>query len=315
MGLAEDFPKFTLVFDSVFLALGLASNLFVCFIMTRRNLTGKSISNFYIFHLSLAEVIYRLVLAVMEIFKSMTDYSSLSDDQCRAMTFFPHATCSAVFVFLAGIAMDRKTHIINPLKNLGLAKYRKTRIALIWLFSVAISVPIIFGAHVNPFLFMGQNNSSQPISSSSVFICVLLRGKSLSQICFTIYFLLAFVVPLSVITHSYCKIFIFLRKRATKRTMSACYIKSKYKALRMLVLIVLSFLLSWGPLMLMELAKVYGAGVRFEDISIKKIAMSISLTSSVIHPVIYSFGNANFRCEVVKTFRWCKVCISSKTFP
>ena len=317
MGFAEHLPDISLVFNSVFLALGLASNFFVCFIMTRRKLTRKSMSNLYIFHLSLAEVIYRMVQVIMLILMWMIDYHLLTDNQCMAIQFIPHATCSVIFVFLAGIAMDRKTHIINPLKNLGLTKRRKTRIAFIWLFSVVISVPIIFGAHVNPFLFKStrQRNSSQHFSATSVFRCVLLRGAFLSKISFTIYFLLAFLVPLSIITHSYCKIFFYLRKRATKRTMSPCYIKSKYKALRMLVLIVLSFLLSWGPFMLIELAKVYGATVRFEDISVKQIAMSISLTSSVIHPVIYSFGNENFRYEVVKTFRCCEVCFSSKTLP
>ena len=47
--------------------------------------------------------------------------------------------------------------------------------------------------------------------------------------------------------------------------------------------------------MLLELAKVYGASVRFGDIPVKQIALSISLSSSVIYPVLYSFGNANFR--------------------
>ena len=312
MGLVEHLPDVTLVFNSVFLVLGLVSNLFVCYIMTRSKLTGKSISNFYIFHLSVAEVIYRIVLSVLKIFMSVTDYRLISDDQCKAMEFFSHATCAAVFILLAGIAMDRKTQIITPLKNLGLTKYCKTRITLIWLFSAAISVPIIFGVQVNPYLtdITRRASSSQLISATSVFICVLPRGAFLSQVFFMIYFSFAFVVPLSLITQSYCKIFFYLRKRATKQTMSRCYMKSKYKALRMLMIIVVSFLLSWGPLMLIELAKVYGAAVRFEDISIKQIAKSISLTSSVIHPVIYSFGNANFRCEVVKAFKCCK----TKTF-
>lgn len=303
-----------LVFDSVFLALGLASNLFVCFIMTRRKLVGKNLSNFYIFHLAMAEIVYRMVTAVLRIFTSMIDPRLLSHGDCKAMTFFPHATCATVFILLAGIAMDRENHIMNPLKTLGRTGHRKKRIASIWLFSMAISFPMIFGAHVNPLVTYGtgQDNSSQPISITPAFICVLPRKSFASQISFTIFFFFAFVAPLSIITASYWKIFIFLRKRATKRTMSPCCIRSKYNALRMLVLIVVSLLLSWGPFMLLELAKVYGARVRFEDISVKEIAMSISLTSSVIHPVLYSFGNANFRWEVVRTFRDCKTCFSTK---
>ena len=306
MGFIDHIPDIFLVFDSVFLALGLASNLFVCFIMTRRKLVGKNLSNFYIFHLSMTEVVYRMVMAVVRIFTSVIDPRLLSHGKCKAMEFFPHATCAAVFFLLAGIAMDRKNHIVNPLRNLGLCGHRKKRIASIWLFSAAISFPIIFGAHVNP-MVMESTTSNTP-----AFICVLPRNSFASRISFTIYFCFAFVAPLSIISTSYWKIFIFLQKRATKRTMSPCYIRTKYNALRMLVLIVLSFLFSWGPFMLLELAKVYGARVRFGDISVKQFVVSISLTSSVIHPVLYSFGNANFRCEVVTSFKDCKVWFSRK---
>ena len=314
MGFTDHIPDIFLVFDSIFLALGMASNLFVCFVMTRSKLVGKNLSNFYIFHLSMAEVAYRTAMAVVRIFTSMTDPRLLSQGECKAIEFFPQATCATVFFLLAGIAMDRKNHIINPLRNLALTGHRKKRIASIWLFSLAISFPIIFGAHVNPLVMKStrQDNSSQPISITPAFVCVLLRDSFASQISFTIYIFFAFVAPLSIITTSYWKIYIFLRKRATKSAMSPCYIRSKYKALRMLVFIVISFLLSWGPFMLLELAKVYGAFVRFGDISVKQIVVSISLTSSVIHPVFYSFGNANFRWEVVRTFRDCKLWFSSK---
>lgn len=181
-----------LVIDSVFLALGLASNLFVCFIMTRRKLVGKNLSNFYIFHLAMAEIVYRMVTAVLRIFTSMIDPRLLSHGECKAMTFFPHATCATVFILLAGIAMDRENHIMNPLKTLGRTGHHKKRIASIWLFSMAISFPMIFGAHVNPLVTYGtgQDNSSQPISITPAFICVLPRKSFASQISFTIFFFL-----------------------------------------------------------------------------------------------------------------------------
>lgn len=307
----ENLQNALLTFDSVFLALGLASNLFVCFIMTRRKLTRKSISNFYIFHLSVAEVVYRMALAVLKIFVSERSYRFISNAECQAMTFWPNAMCAAVFVLLAGIAMDRKDHIINPLKILAMDTHQKTRIVLIWLFSVAISTPTLFSARVNPRLNSDTRDNTSV--STTVFICVLPRGSLLSQISFTIYFLFAFIVPLTIIAHSYCKIFIYLRERAKTRKLSESYIRSKYKALRMLILIIVSFLLSWGPVMFCNLATVYGAIVRVGNISVKQISISISLTSSVIHPVLYSFGNANFRSEVVRTFRSCAKCVCNTT--
>ena len=298
-----------MIFDFVFLALGLASNLFVLFIMTRRKLIKKNISNFYIFHLALTEVLYRIALIVLKIFNSTVESDLISNADCKAMTFWPNVTCAVVFVLLAGIALDRKNHIINPLKNLALVKRRSTRIVFIWFFSVAVSFPLIFGANLSP----KQKNATQVNSSyshASAFTCLLPRGTLLSKISFTIYFLFAFIVPLSIITTSYCKIFLYLRKRAAKQNISSCYVRSKCKALRMLVLVVVGVLLSWGPIMSSDFARIYEARFKVRDISFKQLTMSISLTSSVIHPVLYSFGNANFRCEVERAFRGCKTCLS-----
>lgn len=298
-----------MIFDSVFLTLGLASNLFVLFIMTRRKLIKKNISNFYIFHLALTEVLYRLALIVLKIFNSTVESNLISNAECKAMTFWPNVTCAVVFVLLAGIALDRKNHIINPLKNLALGKHRSTKIVMIWFFSVAVSFPLIFGADLTP----KQKSATQINSSDSVpeaFTCLLPRGKRSSKISFTLYFLFAFIVPLSIITTSYCKIFLYLRKRAAKQNMSPCYVRSKCKALRMLVLVVVGVLLSWGPIMFSDFASIYGARFKVRDVPLKQVTMSISLTSSVIHPVLYSFGNANFRCEVERAFRGCKTCLS-----
>ena len=309
MDFKENFRDALLIFDSVFLALGLASNLFVLFVMTRRKLIRKNISNFYIFHLAVAEVLYRIALIVLKIFNSTVESDLISNADCKAMKFWPKVTCAAVFVLLAGIAMDRKNHIISPLKNLAVVKHRSTRIVLIWFFSVAVSFPLIFGVNVNP----KQNNPTQINASYSVpaaVTCLLPRGTLLSKMSFTIYFLFAFIVPLSIITTSYCKIFLYLRKRAAKQNMSPCYVRSKCKALRMLVLVVVGVLLSWGPIMFSDLARVYDARFKVRDISVKEVTLSISLTSSVIHPVLYSFGNANFRCEVERAFRGCKTCLS-----
>ena len=307
MDFKETFRDALLIFDSVFLALGLASNLFVCFIMTRRKLVRKNISNIYIFHLAVAEVLYRIALIVLKIFNSTVESHLISNADCKAMTFWPQVTCAAVFVLLAGIAMDRKNHIINPLKNLGLVKHRSTRIVLIWFFSVAVSFPLIFGANVSPKRYNATHTNSTH-SDPTALSCLLPHGTLLSKMSFTIYFLLAFIAPLSIITTSYCKIFLYLRKRAAKQNMSPCYVRSKSKALRMLVLVVVGVLLSWGPIMFSDLARIYGARFKVRDISLKRVTLSISLTSSVIHPVLYSFGNANFRCEVERAFKGCKTC-------
>lgn len=128
---ATQFQKASQTLDSVFLALGLASNLFVCFIMIRCKLTKKSISNFYVFQLSVAEVVYRTALAVLEIyFLNRNNHHLISDAECKVIIFWRQAFCAAVFILLVGIATDRKEHIINSIKAMTMVNTERQGLLL-----------------------------------------------------------------------------------------------------------------------------------------------------------------------------------------
>ena len=181
---ATQFQKASQTLDSVFLALGLASNLFVCFIMIRCKLTKKSISNFYVFQLSVAEVVYRTALAVLEIyFLNRNNHHLISDAECKVIIFWRQAFCAAVFILLVGIATDRKEHIINSIKAMTMDKHRKTRIAFIWLFALILSIPMSLSATLSPRLKM---LGRQHIDEKPLFVCLLPRGRLSSMISVTI---------------------------------------------------------------------------------------------------------------------------------
>ena len=80
--------------------------------------------------------------------------------------------------------------------------------------------------------------------------------------------------------------------------------KAKLKATRMLVLVVFSFLISWGPIMILDIFESYPTKKgksTYEKLPLRPLFVCISQTSSIFYPFIYAFCDANFR----KNLRRC----------
>lgn len=129
-------------------------------------------------------------------------------------------------------------------------------------------------------------------------------GTSLTlsrQISFTIYFLFAFVVPLLCIVICYSRIIFFLwRKAKTTRMLNRYTAKAKLRAIVMFVKVFLSFLISWGPVMILDMIVSYAkpGSTRIyyvRTFPARPLFNCITLTSSIFNPIIYAFGDASFR--------------------
>ena len=73
-----------------------------------------------------------------------------------------------------------------------------------------------------------------------------------------IYFMLGFFMPLIMISVAYSKIAVFLWKKSRNRTINQAAMKSKGKAVRMLVLVVLGFVICLGAPQVFDLMKSFG---------------------------------------------------------
>lgn len=302
------------VFRIIFLTAGLASNLLVCFVMTKKKDHRKTLSKFFIFHLALADIVFR-ILGIHELIAKRVSHGVLSLSHCKIIVLFQY-TCEAVlFVLLAGIALDRSKNIIHPLQSFKNSRYchRKRTVALIWIYALSISAAFIYSATTRRFTRQfnrTRNSSAHNITNNSSELpehltytsprvhCVAgPRAALRSQIAFTIYFVCGFFLPLCIMIICYTKVFNFLSNRAKHSMLNRSVVRSKMKTVSILLLLVFSFLFSWGPITVLDLIVSFMFLGKDAEHWLRPIAEGLCYSSSILNPVIYAFGNEAFRKE------------------
>jgi hypothetical protein len=270
-------------------------------------------------HLSVSDLVFRaigLYALIMDATKSMPFF------HCKSLIFVQYGCCARTFALLSGIAIDRFVHIIHPLKSLHFQPRKTLLIGCLWMYSTMVSIPFILSAEpknlhrgfwlqhkpnftdeffLAPFQIF-TNHSNNNITNFEVDpehkTCVALREGTLEgQIAITIYFVLVFVAPLFIMGYSYGRIFIFLTKEAAMKKISATVARSRLKAVKMLVVVVVSFLFSWGPILVFDLLHTYRT-IRddfMDPYPGRPLFYLLCYTSSIMNPVIYAFNDSSFR--------------------
>lgn len=300
----------------VLLALGAAENIVVCSVLLKASNSGRAtqpnakLSNFLILQLAITDLVFR---ALNVLRKTFANFWEISPEHCKTV-IFTQFTCAAVtFVLLSGIALDRYIHIIFPLRSLGLKPRKCLTMLLIWVYamlicsgfipSATVSANIFNFRHKNrPFLNLTQNNVSRwrDIREPRKHCTPGSVGSLERQVAFTTYFLLAFVAPLVCIIFSYTKITCFLSNKAkASNHVHRNIARAKLRAVRMCVLVVLSFIVSWGPIMILDIITSYHHDHLRKKASgnlpLRPLFDCFSLTSSIFNPIIYAFCDASFR--------------------
>ena len=298
----------------VLLALGAAENIVVCLVLLKACKSGRAtqpnakLSNFLLLQLAITDLVFR---ALNVLRKTLANFWEISPEHCKTV-IFTQFTCAAVtFELLSGIALDRYIHIIFPLRSLGLKPRKCLTMLLIWVYAMLICSGFIPSATVSvnifnfrykkrPFLKLTQNNVS---NWRDIRDCTPGFAGSLErQIAFTTYFLLAFVVPLVCIILSYTKITCFLWNKAkASNHVHRNIARAKLRAVRMCVFVVLSFIISWGPIMILDIITSYRSyhvhrqKKASGNLPLRPLFDCFSLTSSIFNPIIYAFCDASFR--------------------
>ena len=289
--------------------IGTLSSLFVCFVMKKGTRTREklSYSNYFIFHLSLSDPFLRAV-GILDLVLSRKD--NQIPIQCKFLVLFQFTSAATGFVLLAGISIDRHNNICNPFGSLSAKQRHGFVITTFWLYALIVSTGFISSTKNQKFGRRIEGNHGYRNCTASphqgfhvVFSshdgCIAVPPTMRSQLVFTIYFSLAFVVPLLTMIVMYTRVSLFLWKRSRNKTLNVRVVKSKSKAIFMLTVIVLIFGFSWGPLMFVNILLAYGVfgkfGPRVFGLPLPPLAESVSYISSVLKSIVYAFGNSKFR--------------------
>ena len=142
---------------------------------------------------------------------------------------------------------------------------------------------------------------------SNTVVCDLSRDWS-GQFSTTVYFLFSFLIPILIISSAYIRIVICLSKRGRLQPANRNTAKSKVKAVRMLVLMVVWFVVSWGPTTILSMLHSYYELDQQPYVIVFVVTMLAEVlmySSSVINPVLYAYYNIDFRKQLALTCCKC----------
>ena len=288
------------------LSCGAVLNIMVVFVMVRSGKIRHNISSFLIFHLSVTHLLLHLTVPIFWNVHVSTGNSS----SCKVLVFIDYACAATIFNSLVAIAWDRHRNVLRPFDCLAprrLKTYFKL-VAVIWIYAFITSVPFIYSARTETEVACSKENNATKTCKEYNFCDLPSDWKT--QLSKTLYFLLAFVIPLMYMFITYTKIAVCLWKRSKNGTIHGAVAKRKVRPTRLMVIAVLGFGLCWGPTFLVELLNVYEvrSGNNF---ALRIWCYLAQISSSCLNPAIYAFFSPEFRKLVSK---FCCCCCTRRCF-
>ena len=294
----------------VLLVMGIMSNILVCVVMVRTGRIRKNLSNFFIFNLSIMEVSFRMVifpLCVLVKLPLIFHYSTPAT--CKLVSFLSSAWGTAVFCSMVVIALDRYNNIVFPLKSRKTKQNPFSILTLLWLYAVVFSLPVLLsasdGVKLTELPEVGENLAT--FLEKNAVVCDLSRNWS-GQFSTTVFFLFSFLIPILIISSAYIRIVICLSRRGRLQPANRNAAKSKVKAVRMLVLMVLGFVVSWGPTTILSMLRSYDVLDQQPFVVVFVVTMLAEVlmySSSATNPVLYTYYNRDFRKQLALTYCKC----------
>ncbi|XP_078343982.1 neuropeptide FF receptor 2-like [Oculina patagonica] len=290
----------------VLLSCGAVLNSMVVFVMLRSGKIWQNISSFLIFHLSVTHLLFHVTVPV---FWSL-HFSKGNSSSCKALVLVDLACAAAIFNSLVAITWDRHRNVLRPFKSLG-PRHLKTflmLVAAIWTYAFVTSAPFIYSVRKDSRVICSKKNNGTTTCKNYSFCHLPSDWKT--QLSKTIYFLLAFVIPLMYMFIAYTKIAVSLWERSKNGTIHGAVAKSKVKSTRLMVIAVLGFVLCWGPKFFVDLLNAYGVYSE-NNFELQIWCFLAQTSSSSINPAIYAFFSPEFRKLF---FKFCCCCGSWRVF-
>lgn len=291
---ASEVTVFFLIFT------GIVINATVCGVMLKNKCVLKNLSNFFVFHLSVADLIFRVLTVGPLIYLSTVFSAKEGTVPCKLLHFFSSACGAAFFVSLLVISVDVYRDAAYPLKGLMSRRTPFVVVFVVWLYAAICSGPLMYSAQSILYTQISEadQNLTEELKNCSVpKLCDLYQNWS-GQLSTTMYFLLAFIVPLVVMVFLFVVTFIYLKKDVKNGTISKETANAKKKITRMLSALSMGVVICWGPSVFISMLRSFDvlAEVRPDIVLILTIITELmKFVNSLFNPLIFACYIPNFR--------------------
>lgn len=245
---------------------------------------GTSPFKVFLWNLSVADISYVLILPMRIVYHLLGGRWPFGDVLCRVVGFLFYLNMYCSLYLMSLISLDRLLVVCLPIKSLLIRKavYAKVLVGILWLVLIVPMSPLLFSPKKN----VTNNNTcsrlylEKPNPTALVSIVV------------------AFVIPLTAIVVSYVMILLKLRtiNQNEQRPL-------KDKAVRMIILILVNFLLAFVPYHVSRVIYIQShTNSRMTELlgRINQITSSLTCVSGVLDPLMYFFLNRAYRDILMK---------------
>ncbi|XP_053726442.1 KISS1 receptor b [Synchiropus splendidus] len=280
-------------FFALIMLVGLIGNSLVIHVVTKHQ-QMKTVTNFYIVNLATTDILF--LVCCVPFTASLYPLPSwiFGDFMCRLVNYLQQVTAQATCITLSAMSVDRCYVTVYPLQSL---RHRTSRMALavsvsIWIGSLLLSIPVAVYQRLEEGYWFGPQTYC-----SEVFPTVHLQRV------FIIYsFLAVYLLPLLTITVCYA----FMLKRMGQTSVNP--VDSSYqvqvqteraaavraRVSRMVVVMVVLFLVCWGPIQICILLQTFGHR-SYMLYKLKIWGHCMSYCNSSVNPLVYAFMGNNFK--------------------
>ncbi|XP_008217710.1 orexin receptor type 2 isoform X2 [Nasonia vitripennis] len=303
-----------IVLHCIVFIVGLVGNALVC-LAVYRNHTMRTVTNYFIVNLAVADLLVIIICLPPTILWDITETWFLGLMPCKIVLYLQTVSVSVSVLTLTFISIDRWYAICFPLRFKSTTSRAKTAIIIIWVMALLFDIPdlLVFYTHQDRKLH----------GKTILFTQCLPSWSRENQIAFNIIkLILLYTGPLMFMSFAYCQIVrVLWRNDIPGHNLSTRIInandlssqsnvgnpegqlKSRRKAAKMLVAVVLMFAVCCFPVHLLNILR-SSIVIRSSDlVNITSCLVHwLYYANSAINPLIYNFMSGKFRREFKRTF-------------
>ncbi|EYC09323.1 hypothetical protein Y032_0061g3278 [Ancylostoma ceylanicum] len=258
--------------------------------------------NYFLFNMAFAD----LLIAVFNVGTSWT-FNLYHDwwygDICILTSFFGIAPTTVSVFSMMALSWDRCQAVVWPLRKRPLSRRRSViAIIIIWTISTATALPFAFAANVNELYLYNIVTKKASIRHAC--------SSPAHPIFDHLLFLIQYALPLFVLSFTFARIAWAFRSTdvaSDSNSKGSNHTRAKSKAVKMLALMVITFMFCWLPYHLYHTFELQTL-MEFENPNIGKYIYLgiywVAMSSSAYNPIIYCFANERFRIGFRYVFRW-----------
>ncbi|XP_063045625.1 cysteinyl leukotriene receptor 1 [Engraulis encrasicolus] len=287
---------------SIITVFGLVGNGFALLVLLR-TFRQRSAFHIYMLNLAVSDLLCVSVLPLRVDYYVNKGQWNHGDFLCRISSYTLYVNLYCSIYFMMAMSFTRFLAIVFPVQNLKLATERKARAVCIciWIFTCAVS---------SPFLMSGQTSAGNktkcfepPKGKGGV-------GKLMALNYFSL--VVGFIIPFLVIMLCYAGITRALLGRASASGSQQKQRSTRIKAIRMIVIVTVTFLVSFMPYHVQRTVHLHfmqrqaRSAVTCDELVIMQksvvVTLCLAASNSCFDPLLYFFSGENFRNRL-STFR------------